>query len=263
MKKIYKYIFPCFLFFLLSSCVTTGFNDFYKPWYEENYFPEESYLKDQEIPEIIQTSDLDSKFREVSSNWYWCIGYSGFNGAELDNSEITQALTNLCNEKKAKIAIWSKEYTDTRNGVYSVPQTNYHSYTNSSGYLSSYTTTTYSTHSYSVQRYDFSSYLFVSIPDEYKIIYIPGFSTCDLTEHDREIYKQNTGCLINIVYKNTTAYYANLFHGDIITNINGTKILSANDFSEFRKNAEFGDKWKITIVRNGIEKIIELTYTLY
>ena len=65
------------------------------------------------------------------------------------------------------------------------------------------------------------------------------------------------------MYKNTTAYYANLFHGDIITNINGTKILSANDFSEFRKNAEFGDKWKITIVRNGIEKIIELTYTLY
>ena len=50
---------------------------------------------------------------------------------------------------------------------------------------------------------------------------------------------------------------------EVITNINGTKILSANDFSEFRKNAEFGDKWKITIVRNGIEKIIELTYTLY
>ena len=34
-------------------------------------------------------------------------------------------------EKKAKIAIWSKEYTDTRNKDYSVPHTNYHSYTNS------------------------------------------------------------------------------------------------------------------------------------
>ena len=65
------------------------------------------------------------------------------------------------------------------------------------------------------------------------------------------------------MYKNTTAYYANLFHGDIITSINGKRIFSADDFSEYRKNAHLGDKWKVSIVRNGIEKTIELTYSLY
>ena len=91
MKRFYKYIIPCFLFLIFSSCVTTGFNDFYQPWYEENYFPEDAYLKEQENPEIIQTSDLDSKFREVSSNWYWCIGYSGFNGA-VGSGEVTSGI---------------------------------------------------------------------------------------------------------------------------------------------------------------------------
>ena len=223
----------------------------------------QSYLKENEEPTIIRPSDLNSKFREISSNWYWCIGYSGFNGVNLENLEIETALKNLCLEKRAKIVIWSKEYTDTRNGVYSLPHTNYHTYTNSWGYTSSYTTTSYSTHSYSVQRYDFSAYLFVEIPDEYKLIYLPGFSTADLTDKDRELYKQNTGCLINIVYKDTVAYYANLFHGDIITSINGKKIYSSDDFFEFKKKSKIGDKWNLTIVRNGIERQIGVTYNLY
>lgn len=261
-------VFSFFVLFCFSSCVTTsyvttGFKDFYTPWYNENYFPQEAYLKGDNLPSIIQTSDLNGKFREISSQWYWYIGNSGFNGAELSNSEVEEALTILSKEKRAKIAIWSKDYTDTRNGVYSLPHTNYHSYTNSLGYANYYTTTTYSTHSYSVQRYDFTSYLFIAIPDDYKIIYIPGFSAVNLLDSDRETYKQNTGCLINIVYKNTTAYYANLFHGDIITEINGTKIYSAEDFFEYRKNANIGDNWKMIIIRNGIEKEINLVYSLY
>ena len=244
------------------SCVTTEFKDFYSPWYEDDYFPTDAYLKVGDSPDIIETSDLNIKFREISSNWYWCIGSSGFNGVELSSSEINTALENLCNEKKAKLAIWSKQYTDTRNGVYSVPYSNYYSYINPSGYISSYTKTSYSTYSYSVKRYDFSSYLFVSIPEEYKIIYIPGFSATDLTESQREVYKQNTGCLINIVYKNIPAYFANLFHGDIIKNINGKDILSADDFFEYKKKSNIGDKWLLTIIRNGTEKKAEVVFEL-
>jgi hypothetical protein len=75
MNKLILFVISMFAIFIFSSCVTTGFNDFYRPWYEENYFPEEAYLKEGETPNIIQTSDLDSKFREISSQWYWCIGY--------------------------------------------------------------------------------------------------------------------------------------------------------------------------------------------
>ena len=263
MKKKSAFIIFMMLCVILTSCVTTGFKDFYEPWYDDGYFPENAYLAENETPEIIQTSNLNEKCREIASNWYWCIGYSGFNGADLETDEINEALQNLCKEKRVKLAIWAKEYTDTRSGVYSVPHTNYHSYTNSFGYTSSYTTTSYSTRSYSVQRYDFLSYLFVSIPTEYKVMYIPGFSVADLTQHDRDTYKQNTGCLVNIVYKDTAAYYANLSHGDIITKINGKSILSVDDFIEFRKNASIGDIWNMVIIKNGQEKQVSFTFSLY
>lgn len=250
--------------FLLTGCLTTtGFKDFYEPWKEEGTYPLESYLNENEIPQIIQTSEINNKFREISSNWYWCIGSSEFNGPELSSSEITKALTQLCLEKKAKLAIWSQRYTDTRNGVYSVPHTNYHYYTDANGFRRSYTTTSYSSRSYNIQRYDFYAYLFVKIPDDYRIIYIPGFSVRDLTHTDRENYKQNTGCFINIVYKDTMAYYANLFHGDIITNINGEIIRNTDDFFNIRNNSKLGDVWEITFVRDGLEKKTKLVFGLY
>lgn len=251
-------VFSC----LLTSCVTTGFADFYKPRYEDDFFPESSYLKEGETPVVLATSDLDSKFREISSNWFWCIGYSGFNGPYLDDSEITKALTNLCREQGAKLAIYSKAYTDTRNGVYSTPQTNYHYYTDANGYMRSYTTTSYNTSSYSIQRYDFSAYLFVSIPEEYKVFYVPGLFVADLSQQDRDKYKQNTGCLVNIVYKDSPAYYANLVHGDIITAINGKTVRSTDDFFEIRNNTSLGDVWNLAVVRDGQVKEVSLTFTL-
>ena len=250
--------------FLLTGCLTTtGFKDFYEPWQEEGAYPLESFLSEGEDPQIISTNEINNKFREISSNWYWCIGSSDFNGPELSPSEINKALTQLCLEKKAKLAIWSQRYTDTRNGVYSVPHTNYHYYTDANGFRRSYTTTSYSSRSYNIQRYDFYAYLFVKIPDDYRIIYIPGFSVRDLTQTDRDNYKQNTGCFINIVYKDTTAYYANLFHGDIITNINGEIIRNTDDFFNKRNNSKIGDVWEITFVRDGLEKKTNLIFGLY
>ena len=262
MKKTFcfvrTFVIAALLAFSFTSCVTTGFNDFYQPWHEPQYFPEDSYLGVDENPQIIQASDLNTMFREVSSNWYWCIGYSGFNSSNLEPSEINKALLNLCKEKRAKIAIYSKVYTDTRNGAYSVPHTDYHYYRTRRGEIRSYATTSYTTEYYSVRRYDFSSYLFVSIPDTYKAMYLPGFSLADLTQQDRERYKQNTGCFIDIVYKNTPAYYANLLHGDIITRINGTPVYSVADFMELKKSASVGDSWIVTFIRDGVEKQVSL-----
>ena len=247
---------------LLLGCTTTGFTDFYEPWYEDDFFPESSYLKESETPLVLKTSDINLKFREISSNWFWCMGSSGFNGPTLEDSEITKALTNLCREERAQIAIYSKEYTDTRSGVYSTPRTNYHYYTDANGYSRSYTTTSYNTTSYSIQRYDFSAYLFISIPEEYKILYIPGFSVGDLSQQDRDKYKQNTGCLVNIVYKDSMAYFANLSYGDIIIEINGQPIYTVNDFFEMKRNSSIGDIWNLLIVRDGQIKKISLTFAL-
>lgn len=248
------------LIFLLSSCMTTGFKDFYQPWDEEGLLPTEAYLQMTEESSVIKCSDLNSKFREIASNWYWCIGYSGFNGPDLSDHETRQELINLCKEIKAKVAIYSKRYTDTKSGVYSTPHNNYHHYTDINGFFRSYITTSYTTNSYSIDRYDFSSYFFVPIPEDYKIMYAPGFSVVDLSQADKDFYKQNTGCLIYIVYNSSPAYFSNLVYGDIITRINNKDIYSANDILELQKISKNGDIWNITILRNGMEKDITVKY---
>lgn len=252
------------LILVLSGCYSApDFGPFYKAWHEESFFPKQSYLGDGETPLIIKTLDLENKRREMLSNWYWCIGYSGFNGIDYSDYEINDALTKLSREKRAKVAIWAKDYTDTKNGVYSVPHTHYNSYVNASGYVQTTATTSYSTYSYSVERYDYTSYLFVPIPEESKKIYAPGFSVADLTQRDRDLYKQNVGCLIYTVFKNSVAYYANLSYGDIITQINEQPIYSMDDYIKFKRKARSGDNWRITIVRNGMEKEVKLIFGLY
>lgn len=261
MKNIF---FLCiFSLYFLTGCVTTGFDDFYKPWHDKGYFPEEAYLKDGQEIKIYHVKNVEDEFRELASYWYWCIGYSGFNGPGINNDEIHTAIKKLCEKEKATTAIWSANYTETRNGSYSVPHINYHYYTNAYGSTSSYTTTSFANYSYSIQRYDYSAYLFIRIPQNRRITYTPGIAVSELTNHDREIYKQNTGALINIVYKNTEAFYANLIHGDIITKINGIRIYSPKDYFKVKNNSNYGDTWIMTIIRNGVEKEIELKYTLY
>jgi C-terminal processing protease CtpA/Prc len=251
-----------FSLFILTGCVTTGFDDFYKPWHDEGFFPKEAYLKEGEEIKIFKVNNIDEEFREIASYWYWCIGYSGFNGPAISDEEVYTAIKKLCKKEKATRAIWSENYTDTRNGSYSVPYTNYHYYTNAYGATSSYATTSYANYSYSIQRYDYSAYLFIQIPKNKRAAYTPGIAVSELTRHDREIYKQNTGALINIIYKNTEAYYANLSHGDIITKINGKRIYSTEDYYDVMKKTNFGDIWTMTILRNGFEKEVKLTYTL-
>ncbi|OWU99760.1 PDZ domain-containing protein [Fibrobacter sp. UWR2] len=237
MNKIIVYLFAIFF----AGCATSGFVDFYRPWYDDNFFPSEAYLKENEEPAIISTSDLDTKYREIASNWYWCIGYSGFNGPDLDSYEIYEGIKKLCKRTRAKVAIWKKNYTDTRSGVYSISN---------------------SVYSYSVQRYDFSAYLFIPIPNKYRNQYAPGFSISNLTQQDRERYQQNTGCLVEIVYKNTVAYYANILHGDIITQINNRRIYSIDDIRAVRANSRIGDVWNMVIVRNGKPQEVTLKYGL-
>ena len=260
MKKFFVLYIFSLLFF--TGCVTTGFDDFYRPWHDDGYFPNDAYLKDNQEIKIFKVNNIHEKFRDVASRWYWCIGYSGFNGPAITDDEIYIALEKLCKKEKAVMAIWSEEYTDTRNGSYSIPQTNYHYYTNAYGSVSTFTTTSYNSYSYSIQRYDYSAYLFIPIPYKNRQAYTPGIAVSELSQHDREIYQQNTGALINIVYKNTTAFYANLSHGDIITNINGKRIYTTEDYYDVMQRSEPNDIWNITFIRNGRDRHVELVFKL-
>lgn len=246
---------------IFTSCISSEFASYYEPFYEATSFPKEYYLDAQhEQPSVIKTDDLETKYRELFSQGYICIGSSSFNSSDYDDDEMYYYINNLCKEKKAKIAIYSQKYTNTQSGSYAVPHTNYNTYTGADGFLHSIPITTYSTQYYAIDRYDYTCFLFVKMPEEYKAMYAPGITVRDLTQKDRETYKQNTGALIDSVIENSPAFYANLVHGDIVTNINGQIIRNAADFTEFQKKAFNGDKWNITIERNGNEKTVSLKY---
>jgi S1-C subfamily serine protease len=93
--------------------------------------------------------------------------------------------------------------------------------------------------------------------------YAPGFSATDLTQQDRQAFRQNTGCRITVVYENTVAFYANLFPGDIITRINGRDIYTTKDLYEVRSASKIGDTWDMTFVRNGQLYRVVMKYDLY
>ena len=256
-----KMLLMCLFAIFFVGCASS-FKSFYNPWFNENYFPQEAYLKEGEEPVLMKTSDLDAKYREVTSRWYWCIGYSGFNGPNYSENAVYRSIANFSKEVKAKVVIWSKSYTDTRNGVFSSPQTHYHSYVDAYGMGHTYTTTSYSTYSYSIDRYDYSAYFFIPIPEKYRMQYAPGFTVANLSQKDRDMYKQNVGCKIITVFENSVAYYANVFYGDIITKINGRKIYTTADFVDIRNASNIGDTWKMTIIRNGKPYKISLRFGL-
>lgn len=267
MKNMHNFVLFCLLYGILlvfTGCYTwPRFEDYYDSWSEYGYFPQQSYLQAGETPQIIKTQNIESQKRELLSNWYWCIGYSGFNGKEYDDYDIKESLKSLSETHRAKIAIWSKTYTNTKNGTYTIPHTNYNYYVDAYGTTHSTTTTTYSTHSYSVDRYNYSAYLFIPMPEESKKLYTPGFAVTYLSQQDQDTYKQNTGCLIYVVYRYTEAFYANLSYGDIITQINGYPIYSVEDYVRFRRHAKIGDIWDMTIIKNGKEKHTRLTFNLF
>ncbi len=245
MEKILTLFIFSLLFF--TSCATTTFDQFYTPWHENGYFPKEAYLNDEKEIRVIKAKNTDEKFREVASHWFWCIGSSKFNNSpSIDDEDTRTALKKLSQKHKATIAIWSK-----------IPSNSFDSYTTS---LPTSLLTFSETHS--ISRYNYSAYLFIPIPPQNRLAYTPGIYVSELTQHDREFYKQNTGVLINIVFKDTEAYYANLIHGDIITSINGKRIYTTEDYHDIIQKSKPEDTWNITFIRNGYEKHVEILFKL-
>lgn len=252
-----------FIFFILTgilffSCTTTGaVGKFYDEWESMDSISADCKLTEDEEPSVYYSSNIASDIYYLRSNYYYIVGHSSWNGP-AKGDDLKKETISKCKELGAKIALYSWNYTDTRNGTYSVPHTNYHSYTDANGYLRSYTTTTYSTNSYSINRYDYDVYFFV--PYESWFITMPklGIAVRDLNSDDRMNLHRNTGVYVGIVYENSPAFYANLTRGDIIASINGTNILNKSDYNTISENVKAGDVLKIIYFRNGEEHQVDV-----
>jgi hypothetical protein len=204
MKKYGLRLITLFGLFLISCESTPSFSKWYDSWIDINQFSNVITLREGEEPRIIKSSNIDNDFFEIRSNHYSCIGDTGFNGPDQD---IVNDIKKQCRQNGATLALYSVNYTDTRYGS---------SYYKGSG------------GTYSIRRYDYQVYYFVPLLFTFQLEF--GIDGSDLSNKLRQEIGRNTGVYVNIVYKDTPAFYANILRDDVIIRINNYTINNYCDF---------------------------------
>ncbi len=229
MRRYTVFLLSALLLFIIVGCSTVS--DFYTEWIPIESISEENRLKEGDTPDIYYSTDIYSDVYFLRSNYYWIVGSASYNGP--GDNRLSSEITNLCHENGAKVAVYTYQYTDTRTGI-----------TGYGDYISSY----------SIDRYDYTIYFFSPMSLEEMMYFARvGLSCRDMDTAERMALRQNTGAYIDIVYEDSPAYAANLFPGDVITEVNGQPVPDSETFDSII-NSIYGDELiNITFIRDGIE----------
>lgn len=192
---------------------------------------------------------------------YVKIGLSSFNAGNVNEDG---ALNQARAVNAAIVLIYSK-YTNTVTGAMPLvtPNTTVsNTYVNGSSYGRPFNanaqTTTYGTQTtyipYSVNRSDYLAVFYAKAKPP-----ALGISTVEIPSDMRRSVGTNKGVLIFAVVKQSPAFYADVFRGDIIEKINGVDIYSPQQFVEQAKKNS-GTKTEFLLIRDGklISKKIDL-----
>lgn len=194
-------------------------------------------METEQEPKVYFSSKLDDDIDYLKSHYYLILGWSSYNGPSED--DIEEYTINFCKKKRALIGLYSYRYTDTRYGVYNI-----------GNYISSY----------DIKRYDYDIVLFISMSKDYIQNQKRGFEIKSLDASSRKQLQRNTGVVVDVVYSETNAFYANIIKDDIIININGIDIIDKNDYMSVYEKIQKGQTANLTIIRNGMER--EITFKL-
>ena len=251
MKQLILFILVlfCFLSFSTSCSTTTATNtqseptedleepqvlynsDFYEEIYNVEKLSEDFLLQEGQEPLVFYSDDIDSDINDIKSNYYFSIGFYGYNGPA--NPLIEEEIRSLCIDKKAAIGDYTFEEADTRTGAYN---------------------------SYSIKRYDYYGYLFVPMNlDLIAYFYRVGISAYDLEASDKITTKRNTGAVVDTIYYNSPAYFSSLFKGDVITEVNGISITNAGQLKTLLDSYDSTQEIEITYYRDGVSYKTSLT----
>lgn len=232
---------------------------FYNAWYTTPPHPD-LCLSDNEKPTMIYTDDIVNTYYEIESEYHTCIGDSTFNGINLTEREFFNDLEALAYYLKTPIVIYSKQYKTTETELYSVPHEDWNFFKDGDGKNRTFRNKSYETKTRQIIKYDYYAYFFINQSKLAPLFTKWGCKTENLTVEQRNKYKQNTGAIVKTVYKNTPAYYANLFRNDIIIRVNDFTIMDGFDLVDAK---HFFDSNNITnikmiVIRDGQEKELHL-----
>ncbi len=102
----------------------------------------------------------------------------------------------------------------------------------------------------------YSDEIFFLVPmSESEALYFAriGVSYNDLGPSDQLAFRRNTGAYINLIYKDSPAYYANMSPGDIIIEVNGVDILDSDILTDVLDSIET-EEGEIRYIRDGEER---------
>lgn len=261
----------------LVGCMTSGYEQFYEEATPVGSLPDPDLLEEGETPKIQRSDDLKRDVEALLPKRYAVIGSSSFNGSlEDEKNAIDQA-------KKigATLILVQSQYTNTRatTSTLTLPTTDV-SYTtgnsNSTSNVSTntglygtvntntrynQTTTTHGSKSVPItthqRRYDQTAVYLVKIDPELKL----GAIFVDLAPELRKRFERNTGAVIDLVFEDTPAFYADLLKGDIVTNIDNEKVMSAEHAIKLIKGSSENKTTSIfTIIRNYKTITTEINY---
>jgi len=260
---------------LLSGC-QNGFSQFYHPYFDQKSPPPAfagnvKFLDQNETPQIFTSNDLPRDVKIAESKYWVPIGDSSFNGAMGTRDQVIREARSI----GAGMVLVNSQFAENR--TITTPlfipnnQTTYYNGTtngqiygsngNSANYNSNTTgsATTYGTRVVPMttvqSRFNQTAVYFVKLTRKFKF----GVFTTSLTPELRSKYERNTGAVVDVVYEDTPAFYANILPGDIITELDGKAVDSSMDFNKvFFEVHPANGLLPVKILRNGVEKTINV-----
>lgn len=265
------------IFFMLTGCSTSGYQQFYNSYVDVAALPEPEILQEGHEPQVYGTDNFERDIRTLRAKNYVALGYSSFNGGYEDTKNA------LAQAKRvgATIVLINSRYTNTQTTTSALflpdNKTTYHSgsvnahttYNSSYGGYGNVKTnatysgssTTYGTKAVPItshqRRYDQAAVYMIKINPKMKL----GVYLHDLTPEMRSQYERNTGAFVDLVFEDSAAFYSNVIPGDVIISIDGNLVKNTEHAQELMARIpQTATDSKLGIIRKGQEKTVEVKF---
>lgn len=259
---------------LLTGC-QNGFSAFYNPYFDPQSPPPQiagylKFLEQNETPQIYSTNDMDRDVLIARSKHWIPIGYSSFNGEMGSQAQVLSQAKKL----GSSMVLVTSKFTENRTittplFIPNNQTTTYNGTTNGSIYGNNGNSATYNSNTTgsattygttvvpltTVQaRFEQGAVFFVRYTKKLRL----GIGLVALPTELRAKYERNTGALVQIVYEDSPAFFANILPGDVVTEIDGKAVLSAPQASELMRDLKPNGIATVKVLRNGTEKTFNL-----
>lgn len=213
-------------------------------------------------PRIIQSNDLATDVRRLLEDGYIAVGTSAFEGPPQNPKNAT----NQAKKVKAEIVLFSSSYKDTRSGAVPImmprnTSTTVNGNVYGSGGWGGFggTVNTYGTAPVvmpiSVDRYSQEAIYFSKLKPE-KIGL--GLRFSPLPPDQAKALGTNRAILVDVVIRNSPAFYSDIFPGDIILKVGGREVFSSELMSQIKRDFA-GQTVPIEIMRDGQPRTLQIT----